>query len=464
MSPNEARLEFGTDGVRGLANAGWLTPDNAARLGLAAGSLFREAAGISPDDPRPVVMIGRDSRPSGLMLENGLAAGLQSAGIDVIRLGLIPTPAVAALARTEKALAGAVISASHNPAADNGIKFFGGDGYKLTDEMEASIPARFHDETALHHARADGARVGIEQEFESPLDRYLALARLAFPDGINLHGQKLVIDAANGAASEAAPAIFRELDADVTCIACDHTSGRINEGCGSTQPEALVAAVREQRAAMGIAFDGDADRVLFVDETGSVLDGDELLAIAGVYLLEQNDLPNGLLVATVMSNVALDKLIESHGGQVIRTPVGDRHVIQAMRQKGAVLGGEQSGHLIFHRHATTGDGIVSALRILTILERLNVPLSQARRVLQKAPQVLRNLKISRKPLLEEVPGLAEVQRSVEAELADEGRVLIRYSGTSNQVRILLEGPDPTQLEAMAERLAQPFASLQPDPA
>lgn len=459
MSLNESRIEFGTDGVRGLANDGWLTPEHAARLGLAAGSLFREATNVSPDDPAPVVMIGRDSRPSGLMLENGLAAGLQSAGIDVIRLGLLPTPAVAALVRHEKALAGAVISASHNPAADNGIKFFGGDGYKLADEMEAQIPERFHDETALQHARVEGARVGIEREYESPLHRYLDLARNAFADGINLHGKPIIIDAANGAASEAAPAIFRELDADVTCIACDHQSGRINDGCGSTHPEALAAAVVDRQAALGIAFDGDADRVLFVDETGSVLDGDELLAIAGVYLLLQNELPDGLLVATVMSNFALDKLIESHGGRVIRTPVGDRHVIQAMRETGAALGGEQSGHLIFHRYATTGDGIVSALRILTILEKLNLPLSEARQVLQKAPQVLHNLKISRKPPLAEVPGLNEAQEAVEHELADQGRVLIRYSGTSNKVRILLEGPDRDQLQQMAERLAKPFASL-----
>jgi len=447
------KLAFGTDGVRGEANAGWLRPGMVTRLGLAAGSLLREKAG-NPE--RPTIMIGRDSRPSGPMLENALAAGLQSAGIEVIRLGLIPTPAVAALVREERLLGGAMVSASHNPAADNGIKFFGGDGYKLDDELERAIPERFHDEALLESLRFAPERVGGEREFEDPLARYLTLAGEAFPAGQTLHAAKLVIDAANGAASEAAPALFRELGADVIALGCDAKSGRINEGCGSTHPEMLARAVVEHRASLGIAFDGDADRVLFVDETGSVLDGDELLAIAGVAMLEKGELTDGLLVATVMSNLALDHLLESNGGRVLRTAVGDRHVIQAMREHQGSFGGEQSGHLIFHQYSTTGDGLVSALRLLAMIEERGQPLSQLRRLLEKYPQAQRNIRVTEKLPLEQVAGLKEAQERIEHSFGERGRVLIRYSGTEAKVRILVEGPEREATEAAADRLADCF--------
>jgi len=447
-----AVLTFGTDGVRGPANAGCLTPENVTRLGFAAGMVLRTEHPACT----PLVLIGRDTRISGLMLENALAAGLQSAGIDIARLGVIPTPGVAALVRGGNALAGAVISASHNPAGDNGIKFFGPDGYKLSDEIEAAIEQSFVNGTDVGRAEMPGS----EREVELPVELYLNHARRAFPQDLNLQGIKLVVDGANGAACVAAPAMFRELQAEVICIACDGDGARINAACGSTHPHALCEAVVREGAAVGVAFDGDADRLLLVDETGSPLDGDELLAIAALDMLKRKKLTDGLLVATVMSNFGLNTLLESQGGRLARTAVGDRNVIHEMRAQNAALGGEQSGHVIFHEHSTTGDGLVSALEILAIVRRSGRPLSELRRVLKKSPQAQRNIALVSRPPLESVPGFSETKAAVECELGAAGRLLVRYSGTETKVRILVEGPDEAIVAAHADRLAACFAKLQ----
>jgi phosphoglucosamine mutase len=432
------RRYFGTDGIRGRAGETPITAEFAEKLGRA----LVKVLGVD----RPVVAIGRDTRASGPMLEGALARGITSAGGEVRLLGVLPTPGVAAYVVENKLTAGAVISASHNPAHDNGIKFFSGDGFKLPDETESAIEEHLD---APAPAVAPGAVAGIDDA----TTRYVRHARQSLPPDFSLRGLTIAVDCANGAAVESTPRTLRELGADVHVFHADPDGNNINAGCGSTVAGEISRLVKETGAQVGLSHDGDADRLLLCDETGDPLDGDELLAMAGIDLLGRGELSGNTVVATVMSNLGLDEAIEQAGGKVVRTAVGDRYVLEAMRAGGFVLGGEQSGHMIFLRHGTTGDGLVSALQILRLMTGSGKPLSELRKVLQKYPQAQRAVAVKSKPPLETVPEVQAAIAAAEQALAPRGRVLVRYSGTEPKLRILLEGREAALLEDHADRIA-----------
>jgi phosphoglucosamine mutase len=438
---------FGTDGVRGTTNVDPITVPSALRLIRAAVEV------LCAKGSRPKALVGRDTRASGEMLESAIAAGLASVGVDIVLAGRVPTPAIAYLTGAQEATFGVVISASHNPFEDNGIKFFGPDGYKLSDEQEQAIEAAyFRSSDALR----DVAAKDIGRLFHLPdaVERYASLAIASFPKPGSLKGLKIAVDTANGAAFQTTPLVLSNLGATLELRSATPDGFNINAGCGSMHPELISSVVRETGANVGIAHDGDADRVVFCDEKGEPLDGDELLAIAAIDHLRQNRLRDKTLVATVMSNFALDELLQSHGGRVLRTAVGDRNVIDAMVKNRLNLGGEQSGHLVFREFATTGDGLISALQILSIMVSTEKPLSELRLLLKKFPQVQRNLHVRGKPPIDQVPGLTQAIGIAEKALAEKGRVLVRYSGTEPLIRLLLEGPDRAQLERLADNIAQ----------
>jgi phosphoglucosamine mutase len=387
------------------------------------------------------------------MLEAAIAAGLASAGVDIILAGTVPTPAIAYLTAAQEATFGVVISASHNPFEDNGIKFFGPDGYKLSDEQEQAIEdAYFRSSHALPDVFSKD--IGRVSRLPDAVERYASLAAASFPRPGSLKGLKIAVDTANGAAFQTTPLVLSNLGATLELRSATPDGFNINAECGSTHPELISRVVRETGADVGIAHDGDADRVVFCDEKGEPLDGDELLAIAAVDYLRQNRLRDKTLVATVMSNFGLDELLQSHGGRVLRTAVGDRNVIDAMIKNRLNLGGEQSGHLVFREFVTTGDGLISALQILSIMVSTGKPLSELRLLLKKFPQVQRNLHVRSKPPIDQVPGLTQAIRTAEKALAEKGRVLVRYSGTEPLIRLLLEGPDRAQLEKLADNIAK----------
>jgi len=431
------RRYFGTDGVRGRFGTDPITPAFAEKLGRA---LVMTLGG------NPTIAIGRDTRGSGPVLEEALARGITSAGGCVELLGVLPTPGVAAFVVARSMDAGAVISASHNPAEDNGIKFFSADGFKLPDEAEAKIES-------LLDEPADPGSAGSVEKVAGAGNMFVEHALRSLPAGFRLDGLEIAVDCANGAASETTPAALRALGAEVHVFHAAPDGKNINESCGSTVTGEISRLVKETGAQVGLSHDGDADRLLLCDETGDPLDGDELLAIAGLDLLERGDLPGKTIVATVMSNLGLDEVFESHGGKVVRAAVGDRYVLEAMRAGGYALGGEQSGHMIFLRHGTTGDGLVSALQILRVMKASGKPLSELRRVLSKYPQAQRAVKVKTKPPLEELPGVQAAIAAAESAIAPRGRVLVRYSGTEPKARILLEGRDASLLEEHADRIA-----------
>jgi len=431
------RRYFGTDGIRGRAGEEPITADFAEKLG-------RALVHVLAID-RPVVAIGRDTRASGPMLEEALARGIASAGGDVRLLGILPTPGVAAYVVDHGLAAGAVISASHNPAHDNGIKFFSGDGFKLPDETEFAIEQQLD-------APTKAARGSITPTADAK-DGYVRHALSSLPPSFSLRGLKIAVDCANGAAFETTPAALRALGADVHVFHAAPDGQNINAGCGSTVDGEISRLVKETGAQVGLSHDGDADRLLLCDETGDPLDGDELLAMAGLDLLRRGELPGHTVVATVMSNLGLDEAIEQAGGKVVRSAVGDRYVLEAMRAGGGVLGGEQSGHMIFLRHGTTGDGLVSALQIFRLMSESGKPLSELRKVLHKYPQAQRAVAVKAKPPLETVPEVQAAIAAAEQALAPRGRVLVRYSGTEPKLRILLEGRDAALLEDHADRIA-----------
>lgn len=433
-----SRRYFGTDGIRGRAGEPPITAEFAARLG----SALVEVLGIR----RPRVAIGRDTRASGPMLEEALARGIVSAGGDVHFLGVLPTPGVAAYVLANGLDAGAVISASHNPAHDNGIKFFSGDGFKLPDETESAIERQI-DAPAVDRPPGGSTKV------DDAVSRYAAHALKSLPPDFSLRGLRIAVDCANGAACETTPQVLRTLGAEVHVFHATPDGTNINEGCGSTVAGEISRLVKETGAQVGLSHDGDADRLLLCDETGDPLDGDELLAMAGLDLLHRGELPGNTVVATVMSNLGLDEAMEQAGGQVVRTAVGDRYVLEAMRAGGYVLGGEQSGHMIFLRHGTTGDGLVSALQILRLMIESGRPLSELRKVLQKYPQAQRALAVKTKPPLETVPAVQAAITAAEQALGPRGRVLVRYSGTEPKLRVLLEGREASLLENHADRIA-----------
>jgi phosphoglucosamine mutase len=444
---------FGTDGVRGVANVEPVTAETALKLGRAAAHVFMQLNPRTlPEGARPKIVLGKDTRLSGYMLENALVAGITSLGVDVLLIGPLPTPGVAYITRSLRADAGIVLSASHNPYEDNGIKFFRHDGYKLDDQIEEQIE-RLVFTGEIESIRPTAGKIGRAKRIDDALGRYVEFAKRSFPRGMSLEEMHVAVDVANGAAYKSTPCILRELGARITVAHDDPTGTNINMQCGSTFPQEIQRLVKESGADVGITHDGDADRVLLCDENGDIVDGDEILAIASMDFLRTGRLEQKTLVATVMSNFGLDETINSAGGKVIRTKVGDRYVIEEMLQRQLNLGGEQSGHIIFRDFTTTGDGIVSALQILRIMHETKRPLSQLKTCLKKYPQAQRNLKVKAKPPIEELSEVVKLRDEVERELGGKGRVVLRYSGTEPKIRLLIEGRELEQIDRHANRIA-----------
>ncbi len=450
--PRRPKL-FGTDGVRGTANVYPMTAELALLLGRAAAHVFHRRAG-----DRHRIIIGKDTRLSGYMFEDALAAGICSMGVDVIQVGPMPTPGMAFLTADMRCDAGVMISASHNPYQDNGIKFFSRDGFKLPDEIEERIESLvFSGE--LDSVRASADDIGRARRIDDAEGRYVVFLKKTFPIALTLDGLRIVLDCSNGAGYKVGPTVLEELGAEVFKLGVEPSGRNINDGCGSMFPEKLAAKVREVRADVGIALDGDADRCVLVDDKGVVVDGDALLALYARDHVERGTLRGGAIVGTVMSNIGLEKELAALGIELIRTQVGDRYVVEAMRGGGYNVGGEQSGHIVFLDHNTTGDGLITALQALAIMKRKGRPLSDLVAGFQRFPQVLLNVRVADKRPLESLPEMQDAVRKVEAELAGAGRVLIRYSGTEPKVRVMVEGEDETQVRAFAESLADRLRRL-----
>ena len=439
---------FGTDGVRGRVNTYPMLPDVALRLGLAAGTYFRTAQGHS----RHRVVIGKDTRLSGYIYEYALASGLCAAGMDVFLVGPLPTPAVAFLTRNMRADFGIVISASHNPFDDNGIKFFDRNGFKLADEVEDAIAAMALDQDKVW-AYPPSDKVGRAFKVADAPGRYIVALKNSFPAHLTLEGKRVVIDCANGANYKVAPTALEELGAEVISLGVSPDGLNINAGCGSLHPGHTADKVRECGADIGLALDGDADRLIVVDETGQVLDGDQIMAICADDFLRRDALPDNKLVATVMSNMALEVFMRERGGELVRTNVGDRYVVEAMREQGAVFGGEQSGHLVFMEHNTTGDGLLAGLQLLRIMCETGKKLSDLAGQLQLFPQILLNVAVETKKPFETLPLVTEAVTEAEKTLGNRGRVLLRYSGTESLARVMVEGENADTVRLLAESIA-----------
>lgn len=435
---------FGTDGVRGVANQG-LTPELAFKIGRCGGYV------LTKQTERPTILIGRDTRVSGEMLQAALVAGLLSIGARVVRLGVVSTPCVAYLIQKLGADAGVMISASHNPVADNGIKFFGADGFKLSDETELEIEALMDQEMDTL-PRPIGEKVGTVQDDFDAKQQYVAYLKTTVRS--NFAGLKIVMDCAHGAAYELGPQVFRELGAEVITIGDQPNGLNINDDCGSTHPEKLKTAVVAHQADLGLSFDGDADRLIAVDEQGEEVDGDYILCICADAMHRDGRLKHGTVVATVMSNIGFFKALEQFGLKAEKTAVGDRYVMERMRNGGFNLGGEQSGHVIFLDYNTTGDGILSALQLVDTLKSSGKTLSELKAMMRKYPQVLKNVQVGNKSALAENERIQAVIAAVEQQLGDNGRVLVRPSGTEPLVRVMAEGPDAVQIEQFVDEIAE----------
>jgi phosphoglucosamine mutase len=443
------RKLFGTDGVRGEANVHPMTPEVALRLGRA----IAYTAGRDLGRP-PRVVIGKDTRQSGYMIETALASGICAMGGTVMLTGPIPTPAVAQLTPSMRADAGVVISASHNPYADNGIKIFGGDGFKLPDEREEEIETLLAG-TTLDDAGVKGGQIGNAVKVEDARGRYVVFCKTTFPQKLSLDGLKVVVDGAHGAAYRVAPTVFGELGAEVFPLGVKPNGKNINAGVGALHPEGMRDEVLKRGAAIGIALDGDADRVIVCDEKGQVVDGDTIMAMCAVRLLKRKQLPGNTLVATVMSNLGLERALKAAGGSMLRTSVGDRYVVEAMRKGGFAFGGEQSGHLIFLDHATTGDGIVAALQILAVMLEEGKPLSElAANAMQRVPQILENATFPRRVPVDEMAATKKAIVRCEQLLGEAGRVLVRWSGTEAKLRVMLEGENEKVIATMAQEILE----------
>jgi phosphoglucosamine mutase len=441
-----ANKYFGTDGIRGRAN-GVITAHLALSVGQATGLLFRRG------EHRNRVVIGKDTRLSGYMIETALVAGFTSVGLDVLLLGPMPTPAVAMLTRSMRADVGVMISASHNPYDDNGIKLFGPDGYKLSDEMEEEIETLV--DSDLTKKLAKSAALGRAKRIEGVHDRYIEFAKRTLPRTLSLEGLRVVVDCANGAAYRVAPEALWELGAEVISIGVEPDGFNINRDCGSTAPAALMAKVREMRADVGIALDGDADRVVMVDECGHLIDGDQLLAVIAESWKEDGRLSQPGLVATIMSNLGLERHLQSVGLSVVRTPVGDRYVLEEMRARGHNLGGEPSGHIILSDYATTGDGFVAALQVLAVVKKLGQPVSQVCHRFDPLPQVTKNVRYRNGK--EKPTEHAKVRHAIaeaEQRLNGQGRLIVRPSGTEPVIRVTGEGDDPELVEALVDGIVE----------
>lgn len=441
---------FGTDGIRGKTNQFPITPSVVLKVGQAVGYMLRKQP-LGKAKFKKVV-IGKDTRLSGYMIEQALSSGLNSMGVHVQLVGPLPTPGIGFLTRNMRADAGIVISASHNPFDDNGIKIFGADGYKIHDSMEQEIE-RLVLEEDLEKYLPPSREIGRTKRIDDSTGRYVVYVKNVFPLEMTLDGLRIVLDCANGAAYKVAPAVFEELGAEVLVIGDEPNGININDEAGALFPSRISEAVRTYRADVGISLDGDADRVIMVDEYGSLINGDHVISICAIYMKEMGQLAKNTIVATEMSNFGLDKAMEKNGIKVVRTGVGDKLVVEEMRKNGYVLGGEQSGHTIFLEHSTTGDGLIAALKVLAVMKNKKVPMSQLRTIMDDVPQVLINCRVKQRVPLEDISGYKELIDSVTKELKGEGRVFIRYSGTEPVVRILVEGPDKSQINDFAEKIA-----------
>ncbi|RMF23293.1 MAG: phosphoglucosamine mutase, partial [Deltaproteobacteria bacterium] len=431
----DRRKLFGTDGVRGVANAEPMTPESILRLGRAVGRYFQTSS-----DRRHKIVIGKDTRLSGYMIETALASGLCSMGVDVLLVGPMPTPGIAFLTRSLRADAGVAISASHNPFEDNGIKFFGPDGFKLPDAAEQAIEDLvFGDE--IDRMRPTAAGIGKAYRIDDADGRYNVFLKNVVPRDVTLDGLRIVIDCANGAAYRIAPKVLAELGAEVVAIGNQPDGLNINEECGALHTELLAERVLREGANLGLALDGDADRVILIDELGEQVDGDHVMAILALEMAERGTLQGNTVVATVMSNFGLELALREHGISLLRTPVGDRYVVERMRADGYNLGGEQSGHVVCLDHTTTGDGMISALLVITTMVTRQRPLSELKQCFTRLPQVLINQRVSRKEDLSSIAAVAAAIEAAQRELGDDGRVLVRYSGTEPLARVMIEGRD-----------------------
>ncbi|BAE52003.1 phosphoglucosamine mutase [Paramagnetospirillum magneticum] len=442
------RKLFGTDGIRGTANTDPMTAEMAMKLGMAAGRHFTRG------DHRHVVVIGKDTRLSGYLLEPALTAGFISVGMDVVLLGPLPTPAVALLTRSMRADLGVMISASHNPYEDNGIKLFGPDGFKLSDEDELTIEASMSN--GLESCRVGSDHLGRAKRLDDAAGRYIEYAKYTFPRGLRLDGLKIVVDCANGAAYKVAPTVLWELGAEVIPVAVNPDGFNINKNCGSLHTETMREQVVAHGAHLGIALDGDADRVVLCDELGHMIDGDQLMALIGDLWHRSGQLKGGGIVATVMSNLGLERFLDQRGLKTIRTAVGDRYVLEHMRRDGFNVGGEQSGHIILSDHSTTGDGLVAGLQVLAALVQSGKPASEMLRLFTPLPQVLKNVRVAKGSVAEVLaaPAVEAAIRDAEAKLAGQGRLLIRKSGTEPLIRVMAEGEDEGLVEASVDAIVE----------
>ena len=432
---------FGTDGIRGRANTRPLTVDFVLKLGQATAKVFRNG------DKKHSIVIGKDTRISGYIYENAIVAGICSMGINAILVGVLPTPAIAYLTKSLRADAGVVISASHNPYYDNGIKFFSGEGFKLSDFLEERI-----EEYLINSLEVDPNNLGKAYRIETAIWRYVEYSKTTFDKDISLKGLKIVVDCANGAAYKVAPLTLVELGADVIIINNKPDGYNINLNCGSIHPEIVAEKVLEEKANLGITFDGDGDRVIFVDENGEVVDGDVIMGICAIYMKNNNMLNKPAVVTTVLSNLGLTLSLRKHGIEVLRCPVGDRYVVETMLKENIRLGGEQSGHIVFLDYNSTGDGLISALQLLKIIIKTGKPLSEIKRSIQLLPQVQKNLKVQKKISLDKLRNTNKLLKAIEGKLKNEGRVLLRYSGTESTLRIMLEGNNRDAINEFAIHL------------
>ncbi|MEO8548095.1 MAG: phosphoglucosamine mutase [Sphingomicrobium sp.] len=441
------RKFFGTDGIRGLTNSEPMTAETALRVGQAAGAHFLRG------DHRHRVVIGKDTRLSGYMMESALVAGFASVGMDVVLLGPMPTPAVAMLTRSMRADLGVMISASHNPFEDNGIKLFGPDGYKLSDEAERAIERRLEKEPKLAKAEL----IGRARRIDDARGRYINFAKSTFPEQLRLDGLKIVVDCAHGAAYHVAPEALWELGADVVAIGVNPNGSNINDGCGSTHPQALQAKVVEEKADIGLAFDGDADRLIVADQNGRLVDGDQLMALIALQRKRSGLLKGGAVVATVMSNLGLERRLAKEKVGLIRAQVGDRYVLETMREKGCNVGGEQSGHIILTDYSTTGDGLVAGLQVLAVLVGDGKPASEILNQFEPVPQLLKNVRFNGGAPLDAAKVKARIA-AAEAELKGHGRLVIRKSGTEPLIRVMAEGDDEALVERLVDDICEAVAA------
>ena len=438
---------FGTDGLRGQVNVFPMQPETIIRLGLAAGQYFRNGL------KRHRVVIGKDTRLSGYVFESALTSGLCAAGMDVFLVGPMPTPAISFLTKNMRADLGVVISASHNPFEDNGIKFFDKDGFKLSDTTEQDISDLvLSQDTVWDSPQPEG--IGRASKIQDSPGRYIVSLKNSFPNHMTLDGLTIVLDCAHGATYRVAPLVFQELGAKVISLGVEPDGMNINDGCGSMHPERVRDTILETGADLGIALDGDGDRVILVDEKGRILDGDQVMAVCAQDFMDKECLPDKTLVATVMSNMALEVFMQQQGGRLLRTPVGDRYVAEAMRRHGALLGGEQSGHLIFLEYSTTGDGILAALQVLKIMQETQKSASELAGTLELFPQHLVNVPVQRKIPFDQVPKVKESVQEAERTLNGDGRIVLRYSGTETKARVMVEGRDEGLVRSLTKDLAQ----------